>query len=76
MQGSRRDNVDPILFELGDYGKWYGVWYALSPIGYLANLSKHEVTENSDGTITVSPSILVNRGAYHGYLEQGIWREL
>lgn len=41
-------------------------------------LSEHEVIEHEDGTITVSPSILVQQppiGSWHGYLERGIWRE-
>jgi hypothetical protein len=44
----------------------------------LANLSRHDVVEHEDGTITVSPSILVTQGEgrqWHGYLERGIWRE-
>jgi hypothetical protein len=49
----------------------------------LAGLSKHQVTEHEDGTITVSPSILVkgpwgpdraDHEWYHGFLERGVWR--
>ena len=47
------------------------------------SLSKHTVTEHEDGTITVSPSILITmRGpedvekTWHGFLEKGIWREV
>ena len=49
----------------------------------LAGLSKHSVTEHEDGTITVSPSILVtspwgpdrvNHEWFHGFLEHGVWR--
>lgn len=67
--------------EPGDYARVNGVWYAAPPgtMGLLANLSKHEVTEHEDGTITVSPSIEVDGGRYaqhwHGYLERGVWRE-
>jgi len=48
-----------------------------------ARLGKHSVAEHEDGTITVSPSILIwsnwgPTGAYHewwhGFLERGIWR--
>jgi len=75
----------------GSYGKMPqhdggSVWYAMSPNGLLANLARHDVTEHADGTITVSPSILVSsRGInkegvehkteWHGYLENGVWRE-
>ncbi len=55
-----------------------GTWTAQCPNGLLANLAKHGVTEYPDGTITVTPSILVrqpNRGEWHGFLERGIWRE-
>ena len=37
-------------------------------------------TEHDDGTITVSPSILMTSdnpaGAWHGYLERGVWQEV
>ncbi len=43
----------------------------------------HTVTEHEDGTISASPSILWGadygmgeRGAWHGYLERGVWREV
>ena len=53
-------------------------WWIKTPAGDLGRLSKHEVVEHEDGTITVSPSILVStpKGeAWHGFLERGIWRE-
>lgn len=57
-------------------------WDALTPNGLLANLRGHEVVEHDDGTITVSPSIEVNRGRanphvgyFHGFIERGVWRE-
>lgn len=57
-----------------------GHWHAVCPPGkpYLANLGAHDVIEHDDGTITVSPSILVtvpNVGQWHGYLERGVWRQ-
>lgn len=61
----------------GDYWKRKGGWYALTPNELLANLRKHDVTEEPDGTITVSPSIFVNQGqpvSWHGFLERGVWR--
>ena len=54
-------------------------FFACSPDGRLANLAQHTVIEHEDGTISVSPSILVRGGGddgeWHGYLERGIWRE-
>jgi hypothetical protein len=58
-----------------------GVWMCVTPAGHLGDLSNHDVTEHTDGTITVSPSILVSasfngrREGWHGYLEHGVWRE-
>lgn len=58
------------------------VWFCIPPkpgIG-CGSLENHTVTEHADGTITVSPSILISGGRdglvrWHGYLEKGIWRE-
>jgi len=80
----KRDIPDgPHVLQPGEYGKWAhdGNWYAVPPgqPGMLANLAKHTVVEHDDGTITVSPSILItarSRGEqWHGYLERGVWRE-
>lgn len=83
MQGRRIDNDEDKLGEPGDY--WYSkseeIWQGNTPNGMRVNLRKHEVVENEDGTITVSPSILAwqdrasGRREWHGYLENGIWRE-
>lgn len=58
-------------------------WYCNTPNGHLGNLGLHEVTEHEDGTITVSPSILVSTSrdgqkveVWHGFLEHGVWREV
>ena len=67
--------------EAGDY---YcddrGVWSGVTPNGLPGNLDDHEVVEHEDGTITVSPSILVEGGPqqlqWHGYLERGVWRSV
>lgn len=64
----------------GEYGKdpRDGNWYARTPTGLTGNLAAHEVVEHPDGTITVSPSILVDDGRtpkWHGYLKAGVWRE-
>lgn len=86
FQGNRRDiTIFDLLPSPGDYGKKLdGKWYCCAPIftgdlftSLIGNLSGHKVTEHHDGTITVSPSILLDNGQFkwHGYLEYGIWRE-
>lgn len=56
------------------YGKVF--WNCTTPNGLYGCLANHNVTEHEDGTITVSPSILVGgEGGWHGYLERGVWRE-
>jgi len=83
MQGKRVDLIEqPGGFQLlkpGEYGKWKdGTWYAETPNGHTANLCKHKVTEHEDGTISVTPSILVSYHTvpeWHGYLTRGIWSE-
>lgn len=82
MLGRRFDNPDSVMPEPGDYGRdAAGEWYGLTPNGYGANLSRHDVVEHEDGTITVGgspPSILVSwcgRPVWHGFLERGVWRE-
>lgn len=60
---------------IGEFGWWARPPDA--PEGFFANLSRHEVVEHEDGTITVTPSILIRAGAlgeWHGYLERGVWR--
>lgn len=59
----------------GEYAKLRDGWHARTPNGMLANLTNHEVLEHEDGTITVSPSILVTGGGtWHGWIERGVWR--
>jgi hypothetical protein len=63
-------------------GEW---WMCCTPNGRIGSLANHQVTEHEDGTITVSPSILVyprprhgdpdERSGWHGFLERGVWRE-
>jgi hypothetical protein len=88
MQGNRvyAKEGDPLWLKPGEFGvsPRDGIWYARTPNGLFGNLAEHEVTENQDGTITVSPSILVtgydNESnsdiTWHGYLENGLWREV
>ncbi len=87
MKGHRiyPDEDDGHLFLAeGDYGQHSnGTWYA-RPYGcHCGNLAGHEVTEHEDGTITVSPSILIEfvddvgqPATWHGYLERGVWRKV
>lgn len=67
----------------GDYVQLSsGDWYGKTPNGESCNLAKHRVTEHEDGTITVTPSILIfythpDKGRvelWHGWLERGYWR--
>lgn len=69
----------------GDYpSAWFCACPGSMPDGsvILGALAKHKVTEHEDGTITVSPSILVSSPwagnpyveHYHGFLERGVWR--
>lgn len=90
-QGERvADDTAPHLLKPGEYLKipykseeprWPGktYWMCCTPNGLLGNLLNHNIVENEDKTITVSPSILVKGGnqcpTWHGYLEKGVWRE-
>lgn len=82
MTGRRReDNVRAWHSEPGDYwrqdrdGAWVWMCHCPGPNDMVGDLSKHDVIEHEDGTITVSPSILVTGGGeWHGYLEHGEWR--
>jgi hypothetical protein len=55
------------------------LWFK-DPAGHVGRISgaKHTITEEDDGTITVSPSILATQADHghdwHGYLEHGTWR--
>lgn len=65
--------------QTGDYWKdtSAGTWYGRCPSGELANLAGHTITEHLDGTITVTPSILVQgEKTWHGYLNHGVWQEI
>lgn len=80
--GIRVYDKEPHELLAGEYGRWGrdgGTFYARTPDGvHVANLGSHQVIEHDDGSITVSPSILVSGGPrigeWHGYLERGVWR--
>lgn len=82
MTGKRaaewNQTIEPGLYWRDLNGHWCGV----TPNGLLAGLRNHTVTEHEDGTISVTPSILVKQpqgdGAaktWHGYLARGVWME-
>lgn len=50
------------------------VWYVMAPDGGVGALvpSTHTMTEAPDGTLTVSPSIIMPNG-WHGWLNAGVW---
>jgi hypothetical protein len=67
-----------IIIQPGAYGFANDQWWACTPNGLSANLRRHTTVEHEDGTITVTPSILVNEGreqSWHGYLTRGEWKE-
>ena len=67
-----------LMLKEGEYGIGKdGLWYCRPPGNHMGCLARHTVTEHEDGTISVSPSILVDDGRkkWHGYLERGEWRE-
>ncbi len=70
------DEKGQLLLREGDYGKDKdGFWYVRPPGCHMGSIRNHEVTEHEDGTITVSPSILIQGEAnWHGFLEKGVWR--
>ena len=81
IQGRRvyPDERGILGFAPGDYGKdARGIWMCRCPDPdiHVGSLEAHTVVEHEDGTITVSPSILITESKqWHGYLERGEWRE-
>ena len=82
MQGTRlADGWNEGIPPAGSYFKSArGVWMATTPNGLLGDLGNHEVVEHEDGTISVTPSILVtthrDEVQWHGFLERGVWRQV
>ena len=62
----------------GEYGIGRdGKWYYRIPGGHIGNLGNHTVEEHDDGTISVTPSILIEYGdgrKFHGYVKHGMWK--
>ncbi len=70
-----------------DTGTWR-VWIRMpeslrtehGPRGWGGILTNHTVMEHEDGTITVTPSILIGPAGdspgWHGFLEHGVFREV
>ena len=87
IQGKRHDLADgDEILEYGEYG-WHAEhkkWYCLPPqtgdfYSGQGSLGNHTIVEHEDGTITVSPSILMtghHGKQWHGYLERGVWRQV
>lgn len=85
MTGKRiyPDENNVMVYAEGDYGcNALGQWFVRPPGCDLGMLDEgHSVVEHEDGTISVSPSILVLEGnddrvwCYHGYLLFGEWTE-
>jgi hypothetical protein len=79
------EGEEDFLFRISETAGAYGTengrdWFCTTPNGLFGNISLHTVTEHEDGTITVSPSILVTSRngrapSWHGFLERGVWRE-
>ena len=75
---SRHGVVDGVGNRLPD------MWVCRMPNGHYGSIVKHTVVVHEDGTITVSPSILLSTSydggktyvtLWHGYLTKGVWRE-
>lgn len=80
---SERDKFVPSYWKVSD-----GTWLIHFPDerakpdfdGATGGLQLHKVEEHEDGTITVTPSILIHNGFpkfdRHGFLTRGVWREV
>lgn len=86
MKGTRVESISELVGDDGVDGGYCPVtadgkqtWMVRTPNGHMGSLGLHDVTENEDGTITVSPSILVSNPQqgtlYHGFLRNGEWSD-
>jgi hypothetical protein len=75
----KHEGLFPLGFDTTTTCYWRdrGMWWLYLPGGGVGNLSNHDVQEHEDGTITVSPSILITSTRAdrrrHGFLKRGIW---
>ena len=87
MKGCRvhPDEKGNLPLREGDYGKdSRGEWTVRPPGSHAGGIPDHEVVEHEDGTITVTPSIILmdfdekgrEQVVWHGYLEGGVWRQV
>lgn len=79
MQGRRvyPDGNGQLHLEAGDYGQdGRGKWHVCTPQGQRLPIPLHVVSEDEDGTISVSPTIVDPSAAWHGYLIRGQWFEV
>lgn len=83
MTGRRvyADSEGVLRLSEGDYGynPRAACWECRPPGRHAGSLRAHAVTEHEDGTITVSPSIVLDDfdgTTWHGFLERGVWRSV
>ncbi len=71
------EDFERLLERPGDYiyDSERGWWWVVTPRGGKGTIRNHRVIVHVDGTISVSPSIMARDG-YHGFLENGVWREV
>lgn len=50
-----------------------GHWYIYLPSCESGSLANHTIEEHEDGTISVTPSIVLNQR--HGFLIKGVWND-
>ncbi len=74
-----------LYLQEGDYGfdPAQNHWVVRPPTCHAGGIPEHTVIEHEDGTVTVSPSILLedfdedgHPKDWHGYLEHGVWRDV
>ena len=81
MAAKRIENMSQLDASQISYWKDENGWWVYLPGCGAGRISKHSVEEHDDGTITVSPSILMHGHRHgepttkHGYLEHGEWRD-
>lgn len=78
MKAIRVDGFSDIENDKICYYRGTDSWMLFLPEVGLGDLSNHDVTEHPDGTISVSPSILIDDGStqVHGYLTKGEWKSV